>query len=144
MERGPSNSVPIYRLRESQKLPASIDCPDKPAPEARQTLRFLAGTPCSTPFARQIFRWRTPPQPGTITHWMCRNRVRRGEPAIPRNGIFPVHGPTVTGPLFREDVSSMLATLAFATVLSLAPAQDSQLKLTNEHTTYGFLGSTRE
>lgn len=38
----------------------------------------------------------------------------------------------------------MLATLAIASVLSLTPAQESELKLSNAHTTYGFLGNTRE
>jgi hypothetical protein len=38
----------------------------------------------------------------------------------------------------------MLATLAIATALSLTPAQDSELKLSNPRTTYGFLGSSRE
>ena len=38
----------------------------------------------------------------------------------------------------------MLATLAIATALSLTPAQDSQLKLSNARTTYGFLGNARE
>jgi hypothetical protein len=38
----------------------------------------------------------------------------------------------------------MLATLAIATALSLTPAQDSELKLSNPRTTYGFLGSPRE
>jgi hypothetical protein len=38
----------------------------------------------------------------------------------------------------------MLATLALATALSLTPAQDSQLKLSNPRATYGFLGPARE
>lgn len=38
----------------------------------------------------------------------------------------------------------MLATLAIATALSLTPAQDSQLKLSNAHTSYGILGGPRE
>jgi hypothetical protein len=38
----------------------------------------------------------------------------------------------------------MLATLAIATALSLAPSQAGDLKLSNQRTTYGFLGETRE
>jgi hypothetical protein len=38
----------------------------------------------------------------------------------------------------------MLATLALAAALSLAPAQDSQLKLSNPHLTFGILGGPRE
>ena len=38
----------------------------------------------------------------------------------------------------------MLATLALATAMSLTPAQNSELKLSNAHTTYGFLGNPRE
>jgi len=37
----------------------------------------------------------------------------------------------------------MLATLALATALSMAPAQNSELKLSNPRTTYGFLGPVR-
>ena len=37
----------------------------------------------------------------------------------------------------------MLATLAIATALSLTPAQEGDLKLSNARTTYGFLGNTR-
>jgi hypothetical protein len=37
----------------------------------------------------------------------------------------------------------MLATLALATALSMAPAQDSELKLSNARTTYGVLGAAR-
>jgi hypothetical protein len=37
----------------------------------------------------------------------------------------------------------MLATLALATALSMTPAQDGELKLSNQRTTYGFLGPTR-
>jgi hypothetical protein len=38
----------------------------------------------------------------------------------------------------------MWATLAIASALSLAPSQAGELKLSNKHTTYGFLGETRE
>jgi hypothetical protein len=38
----------------------------------------------------------------------------------------------------------MWATLAIATALSLAPSQAGELKLSNQRTTYGFLGETRE
>jgi hypothetical protein len=37
----------------------------------------------------------------------------------------------------------MLATLAFATALSMPVAQDSELKLSNARTTYGILGAAR-
>ena len=38
----------------------------------------------------------------------------------------------------------MLATLAIATALSLTPAQDGKLELSNARTTFGFLGNIRE
>lgn len=37
----------------------------------------------------------------------------------------------------------MLATLALATALSMTPAQDGELKLSNQRTTFGFLGPAR-
>src|SRR5437660_12214963 len=45
--------------------------------------------------------------------------------------------------VFREACNPMMATLAFLSALSVVPAQEGQLRLTNERTTLGIMGAPR-
>src|SRR5262249_24176845 len=93
-----------------------------------------------------IFRWRTRVLAATIAFLDVPTTVsdEGTRPPPEATALFSVPGPIVTGPDFREDVSSMLATLSIATALSVMPAQTCKLKLPHPRTTYGFLGNVRE
>jgi hypothetical protein len=72
----------------------------------------------------------------TILHWRCPHGAGRMATAF-ETGLLP--SPDV----FREACNPMLATLAFLSTLSVVPAQEGQLRLTNDRMTYGVMGATR-